>query len=444
MRFLPTLLNGLVLFFAPSPSAALHVTSIKTYNISNDVQGSVRLNGLAFQQHALTTFDNHQYIAFYKTADAYGKHHVNLGRRQISPTLGEWQYFAFTDYLQQTLDEHNTISMGISGDGRIHLSFDHHDVPLNYRVSTSGIATTLPTDWSASAFGGSVLHSLPGSTGPFTPLTYPRFERIDAGDLLMEFRIGQSGAGDSYLHRYSARTGQWRSVGKYLQGQENNAYINGISHQAGILYVSWIVRETPDPKTNHDFSFAYSPDYGATWKQSNGEPLTKPIISSTSSTIVFPIPQNSQLINQEAQCVGPNSHFHALMRDNTTGTPSFYHFLRNPTTGQFSKTKLLLPGLSTPPYLAYRGKLAATPNSALLAILPDAPASTVQVWGATAAQAYGDWTRLAVLDNMAGEPLVDEERLRRFGVLSLFVRQAGAFGTRKVQVWDFVVEEGAG
>jgi hypothetical protein len=38
---------------------------------------------------------------------------------------------------------------------------------------------------------------------------------------------------------------------------------------------------------------------------------------------------------------------------------------------------------------------------------------------------------------MAGEPLVDEERLKRFNVLSLFVRQGGPFGTRKVQVWDF-------
>jgi hypothetical protein len=98
----------LTLFF--SLTTAISVTSTNSWNIANDVEGSVRLNGLAFQQHALTTFGDYQYVAFYATASGYGKHHVNLGRRRISPSAGSWQYFAFTDYVQQTLDEHNTIS----------------------------------------------------------------------------------------------------------------------------------------------------------------------------------------------------------------------------------------------------------------------------------------------------------------------------------------------
>ncbi|CBY00221.1 hypothetical protein IAQ61_011152 [Plenodomus lingam] len=433
MRFFARFFAGWTLL--SSSVAALSVKSVNTYNITNDVEGSVRLNGLSFQQHALTTFGNHQYVAFYKTVTGYGKHHVNLGRRQISPTFGEWQSFAFTDYVQQTLDEHNTISMGISGDGRIHLSFDHHDVALNYRVSNAGIAKTVPKDWSASTFGGSVVHSLPGSTGPFTPLTYPRFERLDSGDLLMEFRIGQSGAGDSYIHHYSSTTGQWSNTGKYLQGQDNNAYINGISNQGGKLFVSWTVRETPDAKTNHDFYFAYSQDDGVTWRQSNGRTVAKPITPSTAGIKIYSIPQNSQIINQEAQCADQKGRFHALMRDNSTGVARFYHYMRTPE-GQFTKTAMNLPGLSTPPYLAYRGKIAATDDN-VIAIIPDAPASTVQIWASTASGAYTNWTKLAEIPNMAGEPLVDEERLDKYGILSLFVRQGGPFGTRKVQVWDF-------
>lgn len=417
-----------------SLAAAISVTSTNSYNISNDVEGSVRLNGLSFQQHALTTFGNHQYVAFYNTATGYGKHYVNLGRRQVSPSVGAWQYFAFTDYLQTTLDEHNTISMGISGDGKIHLSFDHHDVPLRYRVSTTGIASTIPTAWTASAFGP-VQNSLPGSVGPWTPLTYPRFERIDNGDLLMEFRIGQSGAGDSYIHRYSTQSGSWSNVGKYLQGQNNNAYINGFSNQAGKLYTSWTVRETPDPKTNHDFFFAYSLDAGVSWRQTNGSVVTKPVTPSTAGIKVYTIPQNSQIINQEAQCVDHSGRFHALMRDNSTGVSRFYHYLRTPE-GVFSKTAITLPGLSIPPYLAYRGKIAATGDN-LIVIIPDAPAQTVQIWGSTAAGGYTNWSKLGQIPNMAGEPLVDEERLANFGVLSLFVRQGGSFGTRKIQVWDF-------
>jgi hypothetical protein len=125
MAFIQRLCVSLTLIL--SLSSAISVTSTKYWNITNDPQGSVRLNGLAFQQHALSTYGDYQYVAFYSTSPkGYGSHYVNLGRRQIAPSVGEWQYFAFTDYEQKTLDEHNTISMGISGDGKIHLSFDHH------------------------------------------------------------------------------------------------------------------------------------------------------------------------------------------------------------------------------------------------------------------------------------------------------------------------------
>lgn len=415
-------------------ASALSVTSTQNWNVTNDPEGSVRLNGLSFQQNALTTFGNYQYVAFYSTASGYGKHYVNLGRRKISPSLGEWQYFALTDYVQQTLDEHNTISMGISGDGRIHLSFDHHDVPLNYRASIAGIAKTIPSEWVASAFGP-VQHSLPGSTGPWTPLTYPRFEPLDNGDLVMEFRIGVSGAGDSYIHRYSATTGSWSAVGKYLQGEDNNAYINGFTNQNGKLFVSWTVRETPDASTNHDFYFAMSDDAGVTWKQANGQTVAKPIKPTTPGIKVYTIPQNSQIINQEAQCADDKGRFHALMRDNTSGTAQFYHYLRT-TDGKFSKKAIQVTGLSAPPYLAYRGKIASIGDN-VIAILPDQPKLSVQIWSATAGAAYADWKKIAEIPNSQGEPLLDEERLAKFGVLSLFIRQGGSFGTRKVQVWDF-------
>ncbi|KAF1833948.1 hypothetical protein BDW02DRAFT_569479 [Decorospora gaudefroyi] len=436
MRLFPSLLACSTLL--SSVTSALSITSTNNWNIANDVEGSVRLNGLAFQQHVLTTFGDYQYVAFYKTATGYGKHYVNVGRRMLSPSLGEWEYLTLTDYVQQRLDEHNTISMGISGDGKIHLSFDHHDVPLNYRVSKTGIAKSIPSSWTASAFGP-VQHSLPGSTGPWTPLTYPRFESLDNGDLIMEFRIGKSGAGDSYIHRYSASTGKWSALGKYLQGQNNNAYINGITNRNGMLYVSWTVRETPTASTNHDFYFALSEDGGVTWKQTNGLTVRKPMTPSTPGIKVYAIPQNSQIINQEAQCVDQKDRFHALMRDNTSGTAQFYHYLRT-TDGRFTKTAIKAPGLSAPPYLAYRGKIAATGDH-VIAILPDAPKMTVQIWTASAADGYTAWRKLADIPNSAGEPGVDEQRLANFNVLSLFIRQGGPFGSRKLQVWDFGLEE---
>jgi hypothetical protein len=64
------------------------------------------------------------------------------------------------------------------------------DVTLNYRVSLGGVARNIPTEWTAALFGP-VVHSLPGSIGPWSPFTYPRFESLDTGDLLFEFRIGK-------------------------------------------------------------------------------------------------------------------------------------------------------------------------------------------------------------------------------------------------------------
>lgn len=107
----------------------LTLQPLGTWNITSDVQGSFRLNGVSFQQDALVTFGDYQYITFYNTSEkGYGSHYVNVGRRRLNSdsTVGAWQYLTLKDYYQTTLDGHNIISMGISGDGRIHLSFDHH------------------------------------------------------------------------------------------------------------------------------------------------------------------------------------------------------------------------------------------------------------------------------------------------------------------------------
>lgn len=326
--------------------------------------------------------------------------------------------------------------MGISGDGKIHLSFDHHDVPLNYRVSNAGIANSVPSSWTASLFGP-VQHSLPGSTGPWTPLTYPRFESLANGDLLMEFRIGQSGAGDNYIHRYSTSSGQWSAIGKYFQGSDNNAYINGITSLNNRLYVSYTIRETPDASTNHDFYFAYSDDDGVTWKQTSGASVSKPISPSTPGIKIYDIPQNSQIINQEAQVADAKGRFHALMRDNSTGTATYYHFMRT-ASGTWSKTPISVPNLSPPPYLANRGKLASDASGDnLIALLPDQPKADVAVYGSTAAGNFKDWKLLATIPNSAAEPLVDYARLKKSGILSVFIRQGGPYPDRKVQVWDF-------
>jgi hypothetical protein len=108
-------------------ASALTVKSTKSWTIGTDLQGPERLNGVSYQEDALITFGDHQYVTFYETTPAgYNNHYVKVGRRRVSPSVGDWEYLTLTDYVQKTMDGHNMISMGISGDGKIHLSFDHH------------------------------------------------------------------------------------------------------------------------------------------------------------------------------------------------------------------------------------------------------------------------------------------------------------------------------
>jgi hypothetical protein len=110
-----------------SAVSVLTVKSAKHWTIGTDVQGSERLNGVSYQEDALITYGDYQYVTFYETAPAgYLNHFVKLGRRKVSPGVGDWEFLTLDDYTQKTMDGHNMISMGISGDGKIHLSFDHH------------------------------------------------------------------------------------------------------------------------------------------------------------------------------------------------------------------------------------------------------------------------------------------------------------------------------
>lgn len=281
-----------------------------------------------------------QYAAFYNATGTYAQHNVVLSRRKLPS--GSWQHMRFTDYTQTTLDGHNTISLGVSpGDGRLHLAYDHHDVPLNYRISQAGVATNPDgVTWSTALFG-TTLHALPGAAaGPYTPLTYPRFERVSGDRLMMEFRIGQSGAGDSYLYLYTPSSGTWAPVGKYLQGANNNGYLNGLDFapSQGRLHASWTWRETPDVVTNHDLMYAYSDDLGKTWKNSAGGALatagSAPITPSSSGVTVFTIPQSSGILNQEGQTVDASGRVHVLNRESRDGGFKWYHYWRD-TTGEF-------------------------------------------------------------------------------------------------------------
>ncbi|KAL7266506.1 hypothetical protein RUND412_010946 [Rhizina undulata] len=432
----------LLLLLAAVRAIAVSVTSSAVTVLGIDPEGSARLNGESFQQSAVVTYNGWQYAAFYNSSGTYAQNYVSVGRRKLSP-LSAWDVIVFTDYVQTTIDGHNTISIGIApGDGTIHLSYDHHDVPLNYRVSQQGIATN-PTSytWSTSLFGSTV-NSLPGATGTWTPLTYPRFETID-DDLLMEFRIGVSGAGDSYIYHYSTTSHSWTQVGRYLNGDNNNAYINGFDYLSSKLQTSWTWRETPDVATNHDLGYAYSTDLGETWYNTDGVEIASltagtAITPNSTGSLVFTIPQGSGILNQEGQIPDSSGRFHVLNRETTSGTYLWYHYWRS-ATGTWTRNAISFTGLATPTATGLRGKLAIAPTGELLAILPSNQDTELTVLASTAAGSFLDWTQIWNGSGYACDPLWDKTRLRDYGVLSMLLRESGSYPARRVVVLDLTL-----
>lgn len=132
-----------------------------------------------------------------------------------------------------------SLSLGISrGDGTLHLGFDQHDNALHYRASVPDVATSpASTKWSPELFTQTA-NVLPGpaaalSRDPhFINVTYPKFVPLPSSsgqsggaDLLLEFRVGRSGLGDSWLYEYTPGKG-WDLVGRYLAGVNSMSFMS--------------------------------------------------------------------------------------------------------------------------------------------------------------------------------------------------------------------------
>src|SRR4051794_3051718 len=169
-----------------------------------DGQWGHTLNGRAFQQDALTSFNGFQYTTYF---DA--ERRLCIARRKLDAS--EWHAIHFDDYKFKGNDTHNASVLGICRrDGTIHLSFDHHGSRLHYRVSTPGM-----TSWDANLFGPTIDELEAGKQ--VTHVTYPRFINRPDGWLQFQFRIGGSGAGDAWLADYV--DGKWRDVGPFISGK---------------------------------------------------------------------------------------------------------------------------------------------------------------------------------------------------------------------------------
>lgn len=370
--------------------------------------GNLYMNSLSFQQDALITYNGYQYAAFY-SANRY----VAVSRRELPS--GTWESFELTDYKQNTNDNHNTISMGISpSDGRIHLSFDHHTVPINYRISREGIATNPQSfEWNQALFNN-VTNRLDGET--VRDVTYPRFITAPDSTLVLIVRTGTSGSSDNRIWKYN-NDGTWKNLGQFIEGDYSEgtctAYFHGLRFDNNNrLHAAWCWRETGSGGMNHDLMYAYSDDYGKKWHDNNGNIVAESgrqyISQNTASCKIWTIPTNTGLINQESMTIDSRGRVHVLSREDVSGKNMQLHYFRD-TLGEWHRGNT---GIQTKIW-DNRSGIACDAEDNVYAVMPH-----ISIAGASLNSGYSDWRILDKQDENRfyySEPLVsvkdnDEKR----------------------------------
>ncbi|OMP83567.1 hypothetical protein BK809_0004948 [Diplodia seriata] len=445
--------------------------------LGDDPPRTHRINANSFQQSALLTVNGWQYAGFYQSKDAEGNSstcYPTLARRCLRSSLGEddgpWEYLVFDDYEQTTDDGHNTISIGIcTGDGTIHVSYDHHCDPLRYRFSIKGLASR-PLDhaWHKSLFTATA-DTLPGlpHSGVMDEVSYPRFVAVNA-DMLLTYRIGQAGSGSDILHAYSSTTHSYTYLGTFLAGTDNSPYINGIDHDArrNLLHVSWTYRafvafDDPTraahkaqagpngPENNYDLCYAWSADGGGVWRGGEeagaGETVVladlgreESVRPGTEGIRAFGIEKGNGVLNQEGQCVALDGAFYVLNRQKWgegEGQKVERWMLywravegpwkRSPIDGYF------------PTETGSRGSVCADKDSNVYAILPGNTDSSLSIVRASLVEGEMRFETVWRQDGFDGEPLVDQAKMDDRGIISIFTRtDRDSDGKRKIVVID--------
>lgn len=292
------------------------------------------INTVIFRKNSLVTYKGTQYAAYYDN-DQF----VVLAKRQSSAS--HWQLLR-TLYKGDATDAHKTISIMVDGAGYLHVSWGHHNHPLNYAIGISPGSLEL-----------SEKKSMTGNKE--NKVSYPEFYRLPGGDLLFLYRDGASGNGNLMLNRYSITTKKWSRVQDGLvDGEGNrNAYWQMTIDKQGTIHLSWVWRETSDVASNHDMCYARSKDGGLTWEKSTGEKYVLPI-TAASAEYAYKIPQKSELINQTSMFVDEqgNPFIATYWREEGQTAPQ-YHLIYN-NTGKwqvsnlgFRKTNFSLGGKGT-------------------------------------------------------------------------------------------------
>ena len=199
---------------------------------------------------------------------------------------GAWVYYkldTWTDW-----DSHNYIALAVDGVGRLHVTANMHSSPLTAFVSdASGDVRTLKRV------------AVLAEEAAERSMTYPVYLRDRDGRLILKYRDGRSGNGNEVYDVLDDAKGTWSHLLTTPltdgEGRRNAYFMGPVLGPDKQFHIVWVWRESPMAETNHDLSYARSPDL-VHWFRSDGAPLDLPIRLDRAE-IVDPVPVRGGMIN---------------------------------------------------------------------------------------------------------------------------------------------------
>jgi hypothetical protein len=284
VRTLPLLLLAAILAGSPL-HAQVRVTALDSSTVNSIWSGHP-------VDFALVAKGDTLYAAYY---------HGNT--RQIivsmrSPATGLWKHKTLTGAAATVgWDSHNSITMVIDAQGRIHLAGNMHNNPLRYwRSDVPGEIDSLKQ-----------VTSMVGTQE--TSVTYPVFVQALNGDLAFIHRDGGSGGGNHLINKWNPGTLTWSRLlstnlfsGASTSGTRSVYFGDNdagpVAGPDGWYHLFWFWRATPDAATTHRVSYMKTANL-TSWFTSAGTPITLPVsFDNNPGVIVDDVPQYAGMINR--------------------------------------------------------------------------------------------------------------------------------------------------
>ena len=224
-------------------------------------------------------------------------------------------------------DSHRTAAVGISQkDGTVHLVYDHHSDELNYRFSNQNIAFGPDAEFTLSNFKPERNYLKPGEV--LSSVSYPSFTMNEAGELILDYRIGGTRRGNLMMAYYDGNG--WSANYKIINGRDPNPTFNmygGIKYFYGKMYLGGALRIQNNPiEFNQGFYFGEAGQRGnERWTTVGGASNAIPLTNMAPYKIAEPLPRGSNgMTSAPSWVVTESGAVHFANRVSGEGTVSYY------------------------------------------------------------------------------------------------------------------------